>query len=76
MGEWVSVDDEMPEEGETVIACLDGEVILAWWSNTMPLTWKEFSSEIEAHGDSYLIRTISEEFCRITHWMPLPDAPI
>jgi hypothetical protein len=67
---WISVKDELPEEGTNVIVS-DGKTVtddctfMPWGGHT------EFTWQVHAYGydnDSHTVENVS-------HWMPLPDAP-
>ena len=57
---WISVDDEMPEK--------EGSYLTYWDDGTI----EAFDCSTDHNGETYFIIICST---RITHWMPLPDAP-
>lgn len=62
---WISVDNELPEEGARVLVFSDGAFVLL----------AEFTG-----GEFYDVVRDGEEFFEtvtrcVTHWMPLPAAP-
>ncbi len=65
MGEWISVEDRLPERGQNVIAFSesDGIVILTCFRSA---GWKEVITKENAQI------IITHE---VTHWMPLPEPP-
>ena len=61
MGEWISVEERLPEESEMyLVYCVDETVQVCLF--------------IGGQWDAPRVRGSSEEF-GITHWMPLPSPP-
>lgn len=65
---WINVKQKVPPAMETVILCVDGEVIVGW-NETLDreedvsyCTWETWP-ESQLTGDG------------VTHWMPLPKPP-
>lgn len=65
--EWISVNDRLPEESAGTCAVLikSGEVLTAW-----PTYWHGSRSEF-----AEWTFPLDELKSKVTHWMPLPDAP-
>lgn len=73
-GGWISVDERMPEDGQTVLVFTPGMPVLDIWIDT----WREqheapvsFSSATVPIGLGW----DDHEFEAITHWQPLPAPP-
>ena len=69
---WVSVDDDLPDCHERVLALFNGEAIvleLGLESPSYEETFKAFNYWLEPY-DEILI----PEWHEVTHWMPLPCA--
>ena len=60
VGEWISVEDGLPEELGEVLVVLYGRVCIAWYHGR-----EQFET-----GSGMIC--YAEE---VTHWMPLPEAP-
>lgn len=58
---WISVDERLPEPGETVLVWHHGEVQMAWLNHF-------------TNGVAYFVRDTHYNF-EPTHWMPLPAPP-
>ena len=56
---WVSVDDELPDEGEEVLMYMNDGAVM---------------SDIKCHSGRYSNK-YGFERSRVTHWMPLPEPP-
>ena len=60
--EWISVDDELPEDGEYVVCIAKRNP----FSRFMPMV-----ARIEKNG---WVNPITEQYIsKVTHWMPLPE---
>lgn len=59
---WISVDDELPQEDFAVIACCDDDV-------------HECIFRIYSNGDYYFESLTPCDMSTATHWMPLPKPP-
>ena len=68
-GKWISVDEALPEpEDEVMVAFDDGEV----WS-----VWQKWQADEEEEDPLvYWIDPYEGKSHRVTHWMPLPKAPV
>jgi hypothetical protein len=65
MSEWISVDEDMPDEcGFYLCAFEDGTI------ETFPI----YDHEIQDIEDGFIIEW-GIETCHVTHWTPLPDPP-
>ena len=66
MGEWISVEDRLPDKGQYVISCLvaiDG-------------SWKHVGCDVYfGDGRWAMIMPNECEEMKVTHWMPLPEPP-
>lgn len=69
--EWISIDDELPEECKNVL-CFEGKkIVIAFMEKTedcgeyVPVFWDWIAYD---RDDTY------DEVCA-THWMPLPEPP-
>ena len=80
MSEWISVNDRVPNNGETVLCkqVNNESLMLCYIDNGM---WKEDYQDICVSGG---YGCIDNEICeasdhsnylRVTHWMPLPEPP-
>ena len=59
---WISVDERLPEDGETVLTIsAEAEMAVCFYETTLEGIFQQY------HG---LVRIYN-----ITHWMPLPEAP-
>jgi hypothetical protein len=56
---WVSVDDELPNDGEEVLMYMNDGAVM---------------SDIKCHSGRYSNK-YGFERSRVTHWMPLPEPP-
>jgi hypothetical protein len=67
---WISVEDRLPEGGETVLAWAGDHIVLERWMerHESPVGWCSVTIPIGPAWDDH-------EFEDITHWMPLPSAP-
>lgn len=63
--EWISIKNELPEEGEPVIVCTPIGICIAHFIGFS--TVSEKPEWIETNGD--------DPFRNVTHWMPLPNYP-
>ena len=61
MSKWISVDERLPESGETVLVWNYGEHGFAWLNFT-------------ANGTAYFSSKDDKNF-QVTHWMKLPKPP-
>lgn len=59
--DWISVEERLPESGETVLVWHHGEVQMAWLNHF-------------TNGVAYFVRDTHYNF-EPTHWMPLPSPP-
>lgn len=62
MSEWISVEDRLPDELESVLVSRNGNVCNMFLHGGI---WKP---------DGYGIR-VTHAFDDVTHWMPLPEPP-
>jgi len=60
--EWISVKERLPEEGQDVLVCVNGQVLVSYVHGM-----KGFSSEWGLADNGETIWP--------SHWMPLPEAP-
>ena len=60
VGEWISVDDRMPEKMGEVLVVLYGRVCIAWYHGNGQF---ETGSGLICYAEE------------VTHWMPLPEPP-
>ncbi len=60
--QWISVKDRLPEDGQDVLACVNGQVLISYVHGM-----KGFSSEwgLAENGETIWP----------SHWMPLPEPP-
>lgn len=58
---WISVEERLPEGGETVLVWFGGQVQMAWLNHF-------------TNGVAYFVRDTHYNF-EPTHWMPLPEPP-
>jgi len=83
MKNWISVEDELPEPGVTVFVTGQGffndyEASVQRWERVIDPNSKEDSGHLhdkEAHWFATREMEPYEDY-KITHWMPLPKAPI
>jgi hypothetical protein len=70
IGEWVSVTDRLPPDGDVVLAWAGDHVAVERWMerHESPVSWSSATVPIGPGWDDH-------EFEDITHWMPLPSAP-
>lgn len=61
--EWISVEDKLPEEGETVLICTKGGYV------TQAYLFTDIAEQ------SFLETYINNQFFDVTHWQPLPTPP-
>lgn len=68
--EWVSVEDRLPVDGETVLAWAGDQVVIERWMerHESPVGWSSATMPIGPAWDEH-------EFEEITHWMSLPPPP-
>lgn len=59
MSEWISVEEEMPDDGVWVIGYVDGDM-------AETVSWNE-RNEMFENGFEWIEK--------VTHWMPLPEPP-
>jgi hypothetical protein len=68
MMNWVPITERMPDAGDEVIIAVreavSTSVVVAVWHGSTHF-WQAYDMY---QGDSYPIE-------RVTHWMPMPDAP-
>ncbi len=72
--EWIRVENEMPEEGQTVM-CYNGMVCTGFYQSEyypQERSKKGWNLDISEEEST----TFSPERYNITHWMPLPEPPI
>jgi hypothetical protein len=65
MSQWISIDDELPKQGERVLFYLDDpltEVSLGWWEGK----WTHGKAIVMEYGDD------DGDWLPCSHWMPLP----
>lgn len=63
--EWISVEDQLPDDGQTVVA------IGFDWGNKA----NKRHFVICEYFDGIWVGDQDEEFEYLTHWMPLPEPP-
>ena len=73
MGEWISVEDRLPDPGVEVL-------VFEKWCDTpfiaylhLEYGWMLNTDFCEVRGDACLDDNITQNDC--THWMPLPEPP-
>jgi len=69
MGEWISVDERLPEEGTNVL------VVYQFGSAPETVDIWAATYEGEDAGSGELYWRDGEDFLEVTHWMPLPPLP-
>ena len=62
INEWISVDDDLPQEDFEVIVCSDDDVYMSVFRAGY------------VQGDYYFDVEIEKNIV-VTHWMPLPEPP-
>lgn len=68
---WISVKDQLPEEGVTVL-CYRKTITCGWYCNSY---WPYEKKRKGWHCDwSGVIRAMCKKY-PVTHWMPLPTPP-
>jgi len=78
MSEWIACDDRMPEQGVRVLVWAPehhaDESILTgtFWNGRTTFNWDDRSWRL-SNGD---LINLCENSNAVTHWMPLPEAPI
>lgn len=63
---WISVEDELPKDDESVLMCevnQEGMPVIGW-----------YECEVEIPG-FYPANTLTNIRMHVTHWMPLPKLP-
>jgi hypothetical protein len=62
---WVTVEERVPADDETVLVCLHtGQIVTGWWAPGIN-EWRNCSN-----GARFV-----DMGTNVTHWMPLPEAP-
>ena len=73
MTEWISVDDDLPPEGNKVLVAIDvnnnGEWLCVGIAHQEIRGGTWYDEETDVYGD-YV-----EWFSEVSHWMPLPTHP-
>ena len=65
MAEWISVDDRMPENFQTVLVARDDGGIFCWMYSADSTTEEVW---VDDYANAFSVY-------RVTHWMPLPEPP-
>ena len=75
LDEWVSVEDRLPDEKDNVLIYIQhDEIPIIGYK--VEKGWRVFvSDDIQVMGDAYLDNDIDEQWCKVTHWQPLPQPP-
>jgi hypothetical protein len=64
--EWISVEDELPVEGDIVwLYPLEDYQQCGWYERT----------DKYDDGDVHIFKSVTEGYISVTHWMPLPPPP-
>lgn len=67
MTNWISVNDRLPEDDQTVLMCEVGQ-------SGLPLIgWYEV--ELSDIAGFYMAHTFQNARVHITHWLPIPERP-
>lgn len=76
--EWISVEERLPELDRSVLLWVGGDGIegaaISGWRETDPesYTAKEWDNE---NGADFPPEYSTDEWGKVTHWMPLPKGP-
>ena len=85
MGEWISVEDRLPESGKHVLVCCEIRSFMGKKQYICDGFYAEYKS-IRGSGDNvdecaYIYDEDEDEYSSVviedfvTHWMPLPEPP-
>lgn len=66
MSEWISVEDRIPDDGQNVIAFVDGAFVVA--AQYRSSCFYDVLKDV----DGSLFETVSRD---VTYWQPLPEPP-
>ena len=74
-GEWISVEDRLPEDNTRCLIWSDGEYYIS-----VPHFYKgrgksNLGKRVAVWNEQYLGQDVSATFTNVTHWMPLPSPP-
>ena len=74
--EWISVDERLPETGDSyiVVVKLKYEWESEWEYHTDVAVFRFFDGYIDDVWDTFVDWNEGQE-CHVTHWMPLPEPP-
>ena len=79
MGNWISVDDNLPEKDNcyVLVACWGGNVDKTFFSrdrNVHKFSGNMYSRKQQGKNSGYF--ELSHQYgYKVTHWQPLPEAP-
>lgn len=75
---WISVEERMPEDDQTVLVHA-GEIYSCVWNSRRGVFVPNVEAVVSGYDraiDDILVWPATSSFCQTaTHWMPLPDAP-
>lgn len=75
--EWISVEDKLPKDGDCVLCIHEGgnqHVMMFTQRFKNRISWVKCFLHHDGCGQFQEFYDIGD-YCEITHWMPLPDAP-
>lgn len=72
-GEWISVDERLPNNYRAVLVACEGLTIGGYAPIAIGSYGGGFWSIADADGTMYLTKYMR---CIVTHWMPLPEPPM
>ena len=66
-GEWISVDERLPEESGEYLTCRCGDLMTVLRYSKKHKLFNAYDHHEKSYSEQYAIS--------VTHWMPLPEAP-
>jgi hypothetical protein len=76
MGEWISVEDRLPEKRDYYLVRDSDNDMDVKWFELKDGTWILHSTYKDANDSmGYSVITLDNFYFAVTHWMPLPGAP-